>query len=120
MTGSFSYIELHSQEPTRAREFYRRLFGWKMDDSEVPGLGTYTSIQPGDGPKGGLMKSQNPGQAPGWVVYMDVTDLGAATREVRELGGKVLRERTEVPGAGSFAVVADPAGAVFNLWQRAA
>jgi predicted enzyme related to lactoylglutathione lyase len=113
-------MELHTHEPSAARDFYRRLFGWKMDDTDVPGSGTYTSIHPGTGPEGGLMKAQNPDQPPAWMVYVNVDDLTSSSKKVRELGGKILNERIEVPGHGTFAVVADPTGAVFNLWQAAA
>jgi predicted enzyme related to lactoylglutathione lyase len=119
MSGSFSYLELHTHAPAQAREFYRRLFDWKLSDMEIPGMATYTSIDTGAGPSGGMTKAQSPAQPSAWMVYMNVDDLAVAARQVRELGGKVLQERIEVPGQGALAVVADPTGAVFNLWQKA-
>ena len=120
MSGSFSYVELHTHAPAQARDFYRQLFGWKMSDEEVPGFGTYTSIEPTEGPQGGLMKAANRAQPSSWVVYMNVPDLTEATKQVRTLGGGVLNERVEIKGHGTMAVVTDPTGAVFNLWQPAA
>jgi predicted enzyme related to lactoylglutathione lyase len=108
MNNAFSYIELHSQAPERAKEFYQSLFGWKMTDQEVPGFGTYTGIAPPEGPGGGLMKAQDTQQPSTWVVYVNVEDLAAATAKVWALGEH-----------GTMAVVADPSGAVFNLWQEA-
>ncbi len=119
MNNAFSYIELHSQAPEQAKEFYQSMFGWKMTDQEVPGFGTYTGIAPPAGPGGGLMKAQDTQQPSTWVVYVNVEDLAAATAKVWSLGGKVLRERVPVGEHGTMAVVADPSGAVFNLWQEA-
>lgn len=120
MSGTFSYVELHSSAPALAKDFYRGLFGWKTSDVSTPNEGTYTRIEQATGPSGGLTSTQAPAQPSAWTVYMDVSDLTAATRQVASLGGKVLQERVEVPGQGTFAVVADPTGAVFNLWQKAA
>jgi hypothetical protein len=120
MAGSFSYVELHTQAPARAKDFYRGLFGWKTSDKEIPGMGVYTSIEQTSGPAGGVMATQVPQQPSAWTVYMDVPDLAEATQQVKTLGGQVLQPHVEVPGQGAFAVVADPTGAVFNLWQKAA
>ena len=57
------------------------------------------------------------GDAPRWMVYIDVTDVQATLAKARELGGKVLQEPLHIPHAGTLAVVADPVGAVFKLWQ---
>lgn len=119
MNHAFSYVELHSQAPERAKEFYQSLFGWKMTDQKVPGFGTYTGIEPPGGPGGGLMKAPNPQQPSAWVVYVNVEDLGAATSKVWQLGGQVIQERVQVGEHGTMAVVTDPAGAVFHLWQEA-
>jgi predicted enzyme related to lactoylglutathione lyase len=53
-----------------------------------------------------------------WVPYVLVDDLKAAADEVRRLGGKVMKDVTEVPGAGSFVIITDPTGGMLGLWQQ--
>ena len=54
---------------------------------------------------------------PAWVSYVAVEDADAAAARVRQLGGTVCAEPWEVGEAGRMAVVIDPAGAAFALWQ---
>jgi hypothetical protein len=49
--------------------------------------------------------------------YISVGNLDEGAKKVTELGGRVVSERREVGGHGSFQVVADPDGNAFALWQ---
>ena len=114
MPNPFAYAELHTTDAGRAKEFYRKLFDWKLEDAPTPG-GNYTLIHPGEGIEGGLLADE----FAGWQVYVSVADLVAATRRARELGAQVLEELREVPGEGRFSVVRDPTGVRFALWEKA-
>jgi predicted enzyme related to lactoylglutathione lyase len=111
----FSYCELHSQDPSRAKAFYAELFGWKTVDHETP-VGAYTELEPGEGFPGGLMKLHGDGPSR-WVVYLRVADLSAETQRAQALGAKVLAAGQEVPDTGWFSLLTDPTGATFGLWQ---
>jgi uncharacterized protein len=112
----FTEQQLLSNEPRKAKDFYQQLFGWKMEEQEIPGFGYRVEIKTEKGPSGAIMMA--PGAAPSaWFPYVDVADLPATLARIRELGGKVLQEPREVPGEGALAVAADPTGAVFKLWQ---
>ena len=66
--------------------------------------------------RGGL--SHRPIEGPqSWVHYVSVDSLDSSVETVERLGGRVVRERTAVPKAAWYAVVADPAGNIFALWQ---
>jgi predicted enzyme related to lactoylglutathione lyase len=115
MANPFAYVELHTQNPSKATEFYRHLFDWKVTTAETPG-GSYTELEPGEGFPGGLLATK--GSAPSaWVVYMKVADLASATRRATELGAKLLVDKTLVPDTGHFTLCADPTGATFGLWE---
>jgi uncharacterized protein len=116
MSHSFSYCELHSENPSRAKAFYAELFGWKMSDSPSP-VGTYTEIKPESGLEGGMLQSLLQG-APAWIVYISVEDVRASTARAKALGAAVLGEIGEVPGVGWFSIVRDPSGAAFGMFQR--
>ncbi len=116
MSHSFSYLELHSEDPARAKVFYAELFGWKMSDTPTP-VGAYTEIHPDGGLEGGMLKSMI-GGAPAWIVYVAVDDVRAASARAKTLGAQLLGEVGEVPGVGWFSIVRDPTGAAFGLFQR--
>jgi predicted enzyme related to lactoylglutathione lyase len=46
-----------------------------------------------------------------------VEDVAATTRNARELGAKVMMDKTEVGGFGYMSVIVDPTGAAIALWQ---
>ncbi len=114
MANPFVHVELHTQDPERAKKFYKDLFDWKYED--VPDM-DYTIIKVGEGTGGGIMKSPMPDALPQWVPYVLVDDIAAATEKAKSLGATVLAGITEVPGMGSFSMLRDPTGAAFALWQ---
>jgi len=93
------------------------LFGWKLKDMPMPGGGSYTMIEVGEGTGGGMMAAQPPGSPPRWQAYVGVDDVAASTRKAKELGAQVMMDKTEVAGAGWMSVIVDPTGATIALWQ---
>jgi hypothetical protein len=57
------------------------------------------------------------GVKPFWAPYIEVDDVDAAAGQLKTLGGKVLMPPQDIPNVGRFAPVADPQGAVFNLYK---
>ena len=52
-----------------------------------------------------------------WNTYIWVDKVDASVATVRDAGGTVVAESFDVMDAGRMAVVADPEGAPFCLWQ---
>jgi hypothetical protein len=52
-----------------------------------------------------------------WVHYVHVDSLDDAVADVQRLGGEVLRAKTAVPKTAWYAVVSDPEGNIFAVWQ---
>jgi predicted enzyme related to lactoylglutathione lyase len=116
MGNPFVHCELMSTDVGKAKEFFGKLFDWQLDDMPVGDM-TYTMIRVGDGTGGGIMKNPIPNAPSMWVPYVLVDDLKAASTKVTSLGGKVMKDITEVPGAGSFVIITDPTGGMLGLWQ---
>jgi len=114
MGNAFVHVELQTQDPTKAKKFYKELFAWKLED--IPDM-DYTMIKVGEGTGGGIMKNLVPNAPSHWLAYVVVDDVAASTKKAQLLGAKVFKEVTEVPGAGWFSVIADPTGATLGLWQ---
>ncbi len=115
MGNPFVHVELHTQDPERAKKFYKELFDWKLQD--VPEM-NYTVIDVGEtGRGGGIMKSPMPDALPQWVPYVLVDDVAASTGKANALGATVLQDTTEIPDIGWFSMLLDPTGAAFALFK---
>lgn len=120
MANAFVHVELNSNNVAKARDFYRQLFDWKLEDMPMGPDATYTVIKTGDDKTGGGM-FQNPiGGGSAWLVYVAVDDIEAATAKAKQLGGTVNQDVTEVPDMGRFTIITDPSGATIALWQATA
>ena len=116
MANPFVHVELNTTDVAKAKAFYTKLFDWTMEEMPMPG-GSYTMIKVGEGTGGGLMKHQMPGAPSMWLAYVLVDDIEAATRKAKSLGASVIKDVTEVMGAGWFSIIADPTGAALGLWK---
>jgi len=79
MANPFVHVELQTTDLKKARDFYSKLFDWKLEDTQVPGFGTYTMIGVGEGTGGGMMAAQTPGVPSFWLSYVNVSDVASAT-----------------------------------------
>jgi predicted enzyme related to lactoylglutathione lyase len=117
--GRFVWFDLQTSDPEAAISFYTDLIGWGTQPFEG-GDQPYTMWANGDQPLGGVMEippaAKDAGAPPNWMAYVAVPDIGATADRVKELGGAVLHPPTDIPGAGCFAVLADPQGAVFAVY----
>lgn len=127
MDHTIVHFEIPADQPERAAEFYRQLFGWEIKKYEGTAAGgiDYWMVQtvPTDaegmpirqGVNGGLMKRMFPGQAP--VNYINVEDVDEFVGKAERLGAKVLMGKHPVPGMGWFAQLNDTEGNVIAVWH---
>ena len=115
--GVIPWSEIVTNDKAACIEFYTGLFGWSTEDVEMPGGNTYTMFKKGERQVAGcVVPPTNPKPPPMWMTYVNVEDIDASVAKARELGGTVHMDRVDLP-MGSFAVVSDPQGAAFSLWQ---
>jgi len=122
--GHFCWVELHCRDQAAMVAHYREVVGWETFDMDV-GDRAYTMFVP---PGGGQMDAvggsiQMPPEASGpsaWLPYVSVTDVDAISAQVRELGGRVHVEATDIGDKGRFSVLVDPQGATFAVWRSSA
>ena len=101
-----------------ALPFYEQVVGLTSATSEM-GSGEYTLLRAGGHDVGGTMPPQMEGVPNHWHVYFGVSDADAAAAKIRELGGSVVAGPFDTP-IGKVAVVADPQGAAFSIFEAAA
>ena len=116
MANPFVHVELNTTDLSKAKDFYGKLFDWKLEDVSM-GNDTYTMIKVGEGTGGGMMKHPMPGAPSTWLAYVLVDDIAAATQKAKSLGATVIKDVTEVMGAGWFSIILDPTGAALGLWK---
>src|SRR4028119_1990008 len=113
--GTFCWADLSTADVEGAKAFYGDLLGWEFRDDEIPGGGTYTMCYVG-GDDVAAMVEQN--QQPGhWNHYVSVESAGEPTAEARRLGATVLEEPFDVMDVGRMAMLSDPDGAMFCVWE---
>jgi hypothetical protein len=116
------WVDTTQPDPDAAVRFYEGLLGWQFHEVTPEGApGRYlvarvdgqdvaaVSAPPADGPRPQSM----------WNTYVRVDSADTAAKATTRAGGSVVAEPFDVPGAGRMAVLADPEGAVFSVWQAA-
>ena len=117
--------ELMSLEPEKARKFYSEVVGLTTSPLEG-GPFPYTVWFQDDEPVGGLIPAQGEqkgwpsGSRPHWVSSFAADDVDRAVQKTEELGGKALVPPTDIPKFGRAAVLKDPEGAVFGVFEKQA
>jgi predicted enzyme related to lactoylglutathione lyase len=119
--GTFCWTDLTTTDQEAAKAFYGGLFGWEAEDMPV-GDGVYYSMQRVDGKDVAAISPQqqqqrDAGVPPLWNSYISVENADAVADRARELGATVHAPPFDVMEAGRMAVIQDPQGAHFLLWQ---
>jgi predicted enzyme related to lactoylglutathione lyase len=120
--GTPSWTDLATPDPAASQQFYGSLFGWDFaaQDTGDPAMPYVMATQSGKDVAGMMQLSPEMaagGMPPVWSTYVTVTDVDAAAAKAKGLGATVLSEPMDAMTAGRMAVLADPQGAVFCLWQ---
>src|SRR3954452_8053688 len=119
LPGVPCWIDTTQPDPDAAAAFYGGLFGWEFRDAMPPGSEMKYLIASLRGGDVGAVGSQPSGAPPAamWNSYVWVQNADATAAKVRDAGGSVMSDPFDVMTAGRMAIVADPEGAVFCLWQ---
>lgn len=119
--GNFSWVELATTDQNAAKVFYSALFGWDVFDSPM-GPGEFYTMFSLEGRNTGAaftltgdMKAM--GVPPNWTLYISVASADETAARIKAAGGTLMKEPFDVMTYGRMAVAADPAGAVFCIWQ---
>ena len=119
--GTFCWVELGTTDSEGAKKFYTDLFGWSFTDNPMGPDGVYTMLKQDGKDVGGLYQltsdMTSKGIPPNWMSYVAVTSADETAAKAKELGGTLLQDPFDVFTIGRMAVIQDPTGAVFSLWQ---
>jgi len=113
------WVDTSQPEPEAAVAFYGGLFGWEFENvmpEEAGGQYFIGRIRGGDVAAVGSIPEGAPQMAM-WSTYVAVASADETVAKVRDAGGRVMMEPFDAMDAGRMAVLADPEGAVFCVWQ---
>jgi predicted enzyme related to lactoylglutathione lyase len=112
--GALCWAENYTNDSGQAIRFYTSLFGWKIKESPE-----YNEIHDAQGALGGILqiKPEWAGMPPCWMPYFQTTDCAAMVTRAELLGGKCMMAPKKMEGVGTIAMIVDPQGASFWLFQ---
>jgi hypothetical protein len=121
---NIGYFEIPADDVGRAKKFYSSLLGWEISPTGMPGSVSpemeYQDVKCGE-PKegtlsmGGMYRRQMPGSP--IIIYAMVEDIDRVLSRVEKLGGKIWVPKMKVEGVGEVAVLGDPEGNGFGVWE---
>lgn len=126
MKNSVVHFEIYADDPEKLAKFYSSLFDWVIEP--VPGM-EYRMVKTVDtdanglptqqgGINGGLVKRPEGYEVRAPVNYINVESLDPAVRRAQDLGARITKPRSAVPGMGWFAMLVDPQGNHFAMWEQ--
>jgi uncharacterized protein len=113
------WVDTSQPDPEASLDFYRGVFGWEFENVLPEGSADkyfIGRIRGGDAAAVGTVPEGGPPTAV-WNTYIWVDSADDTASKVTDAGGAVVADPFDVMDAGRMAVLADPEGAVFSVWQ---
>jgi hypothetical protein len=117
--GAIGWQDLTVPNAERVRDSYKAVVGWEVRGEDMGGYEDFHMISPATGQSAaGICQARgaNADVPPAWLVYIIVEDVEKSCATCVERGGQVVAGPRNM-GAGRFAVIRDPAGAVCALYR---
>ncbi|MFF7950610.1 VOC family protein [Streptomyces griseorubiginosus] len=107
------WVDAQLPDVAAGQRFYGELFGWTFE--EAPG-GSVWALRDGK-PVAGLARKTDGRMPTVWTVYFATPDIESLADRIWAAGGQVVTAPVPVAELGMSALVTDPEGAVFALWE---
>ena len=117
--GTFCWPELTTTDQAGAEKYYSELFGWQTVKNPMGPDAHYTIFMKGDHSVSAAAQQgpEQKGMPSHWLSYASTASVDASIEKAKSLGGTVIAGPFDVMEHGRMAVLADPTGAAFALWQ---
>jgi uncharacterized protein len=111
------WADLASSDAAGSRDFYSKVFGWKIEVNPDPQYGGYGMAKVGDRQVAGIGPKMSAQQPTAWTLYIGTDDADDLAKKVQAAGGKVIAQPFDVGDQGRMATFQDPSGAFISAWQ---
>jgi uncharacterized protein len=114
------WVDTWQPDAEAAVAFYSQLFGWEAEDTmppDTPGKHFMCRLRGRDVAAVASRPGKATATAPAWGTYIWVESAEGTAAQMSETGGSVVMEPFAALDGGRIAILADPAGAVFGVWQ---
>jgi uncharacterized protein len=115
------HFEIPADEPSKIARFYEQLFGWKFTKMEGGDMDywliSHKDAKSPDETLGGLVKPMQGMSQRGILNYFSVKSIDESLKQASSLGARVVMPKQET-GQGHFAILNDPNGNTFALFER--
>ena len=88
-----AWVDLSTSDPSAARDFYAKVFGWKIEVSPDPQYGGYAMATVAGKDVAGIGPKQSPEGPSAWMVYIGTTNAEELGKKVQAAGGNVIARR---------------------------
>jgi len=115
MANDLKHFAINADDVTRARRFYQKVFGWKIEPWGPPGFFQVATSSGPDAVRGALQGRREllPGKRMvGFECTFGVADVDKVAQAVRENGGRIVMEKTTIVGVGDLIFFEDSEGNV--------
>ena len=111
------HFEINADDPLRAKNFYEKVFDWKIEKSEMPMDYWMITAGPEEEPgiNGGLQKRENDSD----VIdnYIGVPSIDDTSTKIEKNGGEILKQKSPIPGIGYYAFFKDSEGNRLGIFE---
>jgi len=111
--GKFVWHELLTADTAGAGAFYPKVVSWKSQPWDKDP--SYTLWMTKAGPIGGVANLEDGNGR--WLAYVGVEDVHATVAQAKSMGAKVIKDVTDMPETGTYAVLTDPQGGEFAVFK---
>ena len=123
MPDKVVHFEIPAEDVERAKEFYKEIFSWNITSIPEMNYNIVHTVEVDEKfmPKevgainGGIMKKTDKITSP--VITIDVKNIDESLLKIEELGGMVIKEKTQVGDMGFVAYFKDTEGNILGLWE---
>lgn len=119
--GQFCWLELTAIDWQQAKDFYCHLFDWRAEDEDIGDGMFYTTMYVGNNVVAAMFQrtpeQENKGVMTHWLSYIAVDSVDATLEVIAPLNANIIAGPHDVMDAGRIAVIEEPNGAVFAIWQ---
>jgi len=115
--GTFCWAELQTSDSSSAKAFYGALLGWSYSDTPIGPNTVYSTANVGGHIVGALYSDPSGKRPTAWSTYIRVKSADDFAASARSNGAMVIAGPFDVTTVGRMAVIQDPTGAIFHVWE---